>query len=767
MKMKYLKSVVIALAVSAGFAACQDFLEEKKNYQMTSPDLYNYYEGAIGRVNDIYAQCLPQTNFKEAATWHYPSYGEKDMYSKATEEYSGFSPFVHPLNELDTRTNGLTVVDHFVADASNIQENPWGLIRLINDAIEGIETSSLTAEQKEELLGQLYFFRAWRYFMMWKWYGGIPKIDFLPDITPGSVTPRSTTKEILDFIINDLDTSAELLAKYTVNGKWPNASADYGRITPSAALALKGRALVWWCSPLFNREGLESRYQQAYEIMKKDFDEVISTTHSLAPAKDATLSGWADMFQTIVNDEAVFFARMNNVVDGDYGRYNVWEDNFRPHNTKPQEGGGQAPSAMIVDMFPMRDGGVPNNSYFAGTKLKTSDLTYDADHPFLNRDLRFYRTFGFPGIKWTFNGGDPRNSNVLYPYSGNDYELWNYVWYEKADQRDSEISGSTYGPDALESHISGMYITKKTSSGNECGFSWDSNNGFQYSYASLIEIRYAEVLLNMAEIACGAGKMSEAVNNYLLPVRERAGYAGKQGLAANAESDKAACMAAILYERQIELAYEGKRFDDMRRWLLFDGGDKFSEVAGAPASWTLTGFGGNTCTWLGFKPLNGQRRENLEFRVKDDIENGLGKFSMPGKGEWDKLIDIDPIATNAKKEFGWTDDTSKADDLWIQFRNWRSGYVVDLNKCTSTTQLDDQLNNLQKFYDKYLVRKLKRGDERQPTDDKNITGMTVRYLPKYYFLGLTGTAQDRNPTLEQNIGWDGLGGNGTFDPLAE
>lgn len=48
-------------------------------------------------------------------------------------------------------------------------------------------------------------------------------------------------------------------------------------------------------------------------------------------------------------------------------------------------------------------------------------------------------------------------------------------------------------------------------------------------------------------------------------------------------------MAAILYERQIELAYEGKRFDDLRRWMLFDGGSELAD--GAPASWKLTGWG--------------------------------------------------------------------------------------------------------------------------------------------------------------------------------
>ena len=54
--------------------------------------------------------------------------------------------------------------------------------------------------------------------------------------------------------------------------------------------------------------------------------------------------------------------------------------------------------------------------------------------------------------------------------------------------------------------------------------------------------------------------------------------------------------------------------------MLFDGGIELPE--GAPATWKLTGWGGNTCTYLGFKPLNGQRRENLEFRTT--VNGGIG-----------------------------------------------------------------------------------------------------------------------------------------------
>ena len=101
-------------------------------------------------------------------------------------------------------------------------------------------------------------------------------------------------------------------------------------------------------------------------------------------------------------------------------------------------------------------------------------------------------------------------------------------------------------------------------------------------------------------------------------------------------------MAQVLYERQIEFAYEGKRFDDLRRWMLFDGGAV--KVDGAPATWNLTGFGGNTCTYLGFKQLNGQRRENLQFRVNDEI--GIGGKTY----DTDPLKDSDPLRKKLAEE---------------------------------------------------------------------------------------------------------------------
>ncbi|HRN15911.1 MAG TPA: RagB/SusD family nutrient uptake outer membrane protein, partial [Xylanibacter oryzae] len=197
------------------------------------------------------------------------------------------------------------------------------------------------------------------------------------------------------------------------------------------------------------------------------------------------------------------------------------------------------------------------------------------------------------------------------------------------------------------------------------------------------------------------------------------------GLQSSLTSDQAACMSAIIYERQIEFAYEGKRFDDLRRWMLFDGGA--TKVAGAPSTWTLTGWGGNTCTWLGFKPLNGQRRENMEFRVAD-------KFGLGGT-----TYDSDPLVKN----------------------NVTRCAAVDLRK-----DLGPQLQTLKAWYKSNLVLKLKKGDARNASHVDEY----MYFNPRYYFLGLSSGASVVNKSLPQTIGWEDSnngGAAGTFDPLAQ
>ncbi len=246
-----------------------------------------------------------------------------------------------------------------------------------------------------------------------------------------------------------------------------------------------------------------------------------------------------------------------------------------------------------------------------------------------------------------------------------------------------------------------------------------------------MEIRYAEVLLNMAEAACGTGdaaKMSEAFEA-LMRIRSRVYPSDKSdenyGLDASIKNDRARLFSAILYERQIELAYEGKRFDDMRRWLLWDGGQGQESLN---ASWKVTGFGGNTCQYLGVKPLNGTRRHSIELYTKyatADKSNGN-----------DPIDEFRPEALN----------------------------LTSVNFGTSDGEpTDNKVKSLTSFYRQYLNRKDRYADG-------NSVDNIITFKPQYYFIGFKQNMMQNNTKIEQTIGWTDInkgGANGTFDPLAE
>ncbi|MDR0845644.1 MAG: RagB/SusD family nutrient uptake outer membrane protein [Tannerella sp.] len=708
-------SGVACLVSSLLWTGCSDeFLVEKTNYGNLSPDIYNDYTGARMRVEDLYLKMLPSP--RVALSYINPSTGKGDLLSQSTEEFSGLSNFVHPDVQISSSSN---LTDWFHV-AKSVNGSPWGLIRNCNDILEGVSGSTLEEDQKKDLLGQVYFFRAWQYYLLVKTYGGVPIVDHVQvtDVSQveGAIVPRATTRECLDFICKDLETASSLLPE-----NW--GAADFGRITKGAALALAGRARLLYASPLFNRADNTDRWQEAYEANKNAIDALTAGGFGLAYLEAPGLNGagWAKMFEDYNSKEAVFVTLFNKVHDDNAAfeiyRNNNWEQSVRPTNA--HGGGGMSTTAMMVDLFPMADGKKPTE---AGT------YNYDQLKFFQNRDPRFYRTFAFPGIYWRFEASnDPTTLGVDFPYTGANYVLWNYSWYKDAAKQ-GDITQSGYGADGLGLSYKGTHVRKRCNDFDMtpepiCLYRWSLEGNRQGSFGEsalpFMEIRYAEVLLNFAEAACGSNHPAEAIQ-ILKDIRKRAGYTNETenyGLdAAALAADRGKLFGAILYERQIELAFEGKRFDDMRRWLLWDGGANFGQITGAPSSWNLSGFNGNTCTYLGVQPFNGKRRDNFELTTKVFADEAQGK---------DPVKDIRPAALDLKKE------------------------------------LSSQFGALANFYDANLIRKTRRGDE---------DGKVVTFQPKYYFIGFTSGAQTNNITLLQTIGWeDVVNGNinGTYDPLAE
>jgi hypothetical protein len=204
---KRLFSAAFFILISSFFISCSDqFLQDKKNYDQVGAEVYNDYDGANGRLNDIYGWCLPTV---ANMSWKYPSAGLNDAAGKSTEEYAGFSEFVDPEKTMSSDgSTAVSVPDYFMGQANNIQEAVYGRIRNINDFIRGVSESTLAESQKNIMLGQAYFFRAWCYYNLVKWYGGVPIVREVLDPTEDAFIPRATTKATVEFILEDLNNSA-------------------------------------------------------------------------------------------------------------------------------------------------------------------------------------------------------------------------------------------------------------------------------------------------------------------------------------------------------------------------------------------------------------------------------------------------------------------------------------------------------------------------------------------------------------------------------
>lgn len=732
------KIIMMALVVVATFVngCSDDFLKEKKNYGNFGEEIYDSYIGAQNRVNTLYAYLLPSATGSIA--WNNVSAGTADINSKSTEEYGGFSDYVNPNVKLDN-TN---VPDYIYQEfGSTNAKSPYGHIRECNMVIEGITNSKgLTDDEKHELLGQALFFRAWAYFRLVRTYGGVPLIDYPQNPMVGEsegkdlIVPRSTTKDAIDFICDDLELAAEYLP-----AAWTNAAGDFGRITSGAALALQGRARLLYASPLFNRADNLDRWELAYQSNKNALEKLAEGGFGLENLENPGTNGagWGKMFATYAPKEAVFVTLYNTVKEGvgtNYNKNNGWENSIRPVNAGG--GGGKSTTAQMIDLFPMIDGKKPEESQYL----------YDPQLFFLNRDPRFYRTFAFPGVQWKFSGTPVGHVEhpELYPYIGRDYELWSYAWYEKAeDQLKENTSG--YGADGLGYNNRSVYIRKRTDDAAYGGqtlydyYTGASNSGFIYSAAPYMEIRYAEVLLNFAESACGFNRGDEALDA-LRQVRRRVGYTGDCGLDNSLAGNRAKLFAAILYERQIELAYEGKRFDDMRRWLLWDGGEGQETLK---STWKVTGFNGNTCNYLGVEPLNGQRRTGLEIQVAEKV------------GQAPEYVGNDPLIT-------YLTTKGKSRPIALDLMNDVTIAKEVEDEQDPSTVPNNRIDDLADFYRECLYRKTTRVDG----DPQYV----ITFRPNYYFIGFKTNMQMNNVTLEQTIGWpDAMRGNadGTYDPLAE
>ena len=421
----------------------------------------------------------------------------------------------------------------------------WGRaysnIRDLNIFLREIgESDALGSSTKETLRGEAHFLRAFFYASLMRPYGGIPLLanvfELQGDLTEYQI-PRNTFKETVDFIIADLDSAATRLPR--VGGRRPATP------TKGAALALKCRVRLHAASDLFaeNPSGMEvtgytggsqrDRWQTAKETCRAVVD---MNEYSLEQAN--TPRAYHELF-TGGNESGTIWARYFSQEGGGV-RYEMFQSPNGYHGWT-----SDTPTQEHVDAYEMADG---SQFEWEGADPVSSDEPVDAEDPYNDRDPRFKANIFYNGADWRARPSDMQN---LDPKG-----VIQMGWYEMPDRE-----GPRAGIDTREGPVQGWngtktgYGMKKFVDRDVLPRSRDAFNPWPF-------LRYAEVLLNYAEAAANLGDTPDALRA-LNKVRNRVGMPDVPPDGGPGRT----LMERIRQERRVELAFEGQRYFDLRRWM--------------------------------------------------------------------------------------------------------------------------------------------------------------------------------------------------------
>jgi len=489
-----MKKLIFYIVVLICILSCEDVLDKESLNSIDSKRVWESKDLTNLYLNNVYYLTLP----------HFAgiSSGVTDEHSEASDESygSGKGNMMYGLmpNDADYGIYGSSVF--------------YG-IRNLNVIIDEMENSVLEEEFRLSIKGQACFLRAWTYWELIKYYGGVPLILHAQDpYNINTLFPeRSSTSDCINQIISDLD-----FAITNLPDEWPDD--DRGRITRGAAAALKGRVLLYYASPQFNPDNAyPERWQDAYQANKT--------------AKEMCEEDGYELYRKFEDiyireeraKEAIFISAYDEI-----NRTHNYEDAVRPRSVRNSNTPVKNPPNWdFVKSFPMEDG-----------KPITGHPDYDQEYFWKNRDPRFYATIAYNACEWEFEN---MNGRIQWTYEGNATEPTQY---------------------SMGASPTGFYCRKNVNTDI-------ASTETRFTSTDWIEIRLAEVYLNLAECAAEIGEIQEA-KDLLILIRDRAGIkAGDDNSYGITASTSLEMVEAVMLERKIELAFEGKRHWDLRRRNMF------------------------------------------------------------------------------------------------------------------------------------------------------------------------------------------------------
>ena len=545
---------IFLLTVVVGFSSCsKDYL-----------DVSNELAGGLQSVDEVFDNPTYSRGWYANIFTGIPDYSEMVRADWDGGGQTGLhNPWTGMSDEINTSYGDNANYTISFYNPSNVKFHRWNslytLIRQANVFLEkakvipasGTSSDKIDQEEFDKMIVNVTFMRAFYHYLLLEQYGAIPIMNRSYSIQEDLDVPRSSVDEVVNFI------DAELLKVIPLLPQSPITDDAFKALpTKGVALAVRGKLWIHAASPLLNG-GFTEALSIANVDGKKLFPQADpakwnKATQALKAVIDYANAGNYELYKEYTSgvldpDKSVYglFQQYNNEIiwaSSITGFNGINADRFERRATPRSEPNGIGSTAVLqelVDDFYMKDGlPIKNTSFLNASPVysETGKSLYNGVQVYnmwVNREPRFYNTVFFAGRKWHisnketyFHTGTPNDRSGQHTPNG-------YLLYKRYNRT---------------VHF--------------------NSPGVKSKYRPSIIFRLGEFYLLYAEALNEVDPGNTDVLKYVNLIRQRAGIPNLEVLNPAIIGNKTAQRDAIRRESRIELATEGQRYFDVRRWLV-------------------------------------------------------------------------------------------------------------------------------------------------------------------------------------------------------
>lgn len=528
-----MKRIKIFSAVAVGLlalASCTDQMNYNEYYVYDR----DYMTQEFGRVEGFLTTAYNEMDYD------YGGYYSNALMASATDE----SEYAYNGNSIEDLYNGAlnptnSHATFWTSSLKGIAYCNLFLDEFADEKFTNYEYNDDYAQQMfkyKNMRWEARFLRAYYYFRLVRQYNGAPLYCHNIPADDLNRLPMSSADKVFDFIKASCDSIKDsIVVDYTNLGDMAiTGQIETGRANQLAVLALKARAALYHASPLFNQNNEAELWHQAALATKELVDSAEKQGKALAATYDClwAANNYTDKKAT---QEILFYRSVADANTLEKANFPVGLEGCN---------GGNCPTQDLVDAYEMQS---------TGKGIKEEGSGYDAQNPYTGRDPRFELTICHNETKrWPNWASEP-----IYTYQGGANAL--------------PLNGGTPTGYYLKKLLNAAVDTRPATA-NTMKHSW-------------VIFRMGEAYLNYAEAVFqyfksqGRADAADATSAEF-PVSARE-LASKTRLRSKMKAMPAGMSNADFWakyqnERRVELAFEGHRFWDVRRWK--EGAKYFSKI---------------------------------------------------------------------------------------------------------------------------------------------------------------------------------------------